>query len=373
MSCNPDVINIASGVEPPVYLWQSPGCAGTPITINQSGVYQDIKDVMAVSPFLTYLGQNKGIPGLTDGILQTKSVYVPPHLEIDWSAIQNMAIDQCDQTGCYNQGTFEWPGVGAGFYPNLYQNAGSLLSKQGGRPIDDNQGLGIYTNRVRSIKVRQHDVWDKFKINCCRGRGNQQACSVFWGPGTDGVCDSIMADWCHWNYDNPDCACMTSEIANAQCWDNACASSATAYRTQNQKRVYQQGCPVQLTCTQVLNLSDGARNNLLDGVTMFQKCNTPPPSSIPSASNPVSPTDDDGVIDVSTNIDTSGGWPDGFPPEDDPRWHLLPIPEELTSQNTNKQRIMVYIIIIVAVLFMAAQITFLTEPVQQTYQQYYTQ
>lgn len=348
--CSIDALERTAMTDPHVYLWPQANCGGTPIKLGpSSGITQNIQDFVdsGVSPLMTQMRGNKLFPPEQPGMLQTQSVYIPPTLEVDWTSNVNLALDSCGQNGwCTNQGSWKWDqNRGSGFFSNLRSDSGYMLgTRVAPRPIDDStssyQGKTYYLNRVRSARVRQKQTLDKWKINCCRGLGDKAQCGTYWGPDGGGECDGIMTDWCHWNPTHPDCACITSEIPNAQCFDQKCTASS-AYRSQNQKAVLRGGCPLEVTCSQVINLSDDAKHNLINGVQMVQKCTAPTVRPQPGAS---------GQIHIN---DSSSDWPAGVPPPTDPRWSVVTYN---STPPVDPNQVMAFILIVLLVLYLTAQI-----------------
>lgn len=272
------------GSEPQILLYTQEGCNGTPIALNrekQRGAYQDSFDFAATamesSTTNRYIyGGNNASPQL-DGLLNLKSIWIPPHMELDYSSNINFNTDARDNyASLVNNGTY-----GSGAYPNIYLNPGKplpwgrsrpapipfdnsvieypisgmkfsptcsdpawganaqfapscIISKACCKPVYDtlpavgqklcrlftrdnipatcpipstqflytNTPRVVYKNRPRSIRMRQLDTWDNFKVKCCRASSdyNADTCGIYWGPnGDNGACDDIMTDWCSWN------------------------------------------------------------------------------------------------------------------------------------------------------------------------------
>lgn len=504
-----------STYEPPVLMWPEQNCNGTPIQLQNPdgrGVHQDNYDFVTSgkSSDISLLYFRKLIPPTIDGLLGTKSVYVPPHLELDWTSNINLAMDVRNDpatTGectvkdgrCLpynNQGTLK-----SGFTKNMAAQAGVSVpwaqNQAPPTPIDNSwihAGVGgqggvfatskadcttnpndwacairkvccdpnvdpaisrtcdrlfsnklcdamnvpatitwptqkIWYNRPRSVRIRQLDTWDNFKVDCCRstaksGMSTQQRaeqCGIFWGPNRSGDCDQTMQDWCYWNPDHPDCACVNSDISNPQCWDPKCVGNLTAYRTSTQARIALSNCPKKDICTQSISIGDQARNNILNDITLAQKCDVPMTSTVvctdfirmdadkrsalrnydylsrlclksgndnddkPLEEVVIGPVNEHGEVDISTGgvtvhennpetkqdpIDEKTGLPVGFPPLNDPRWHVLSIPEDIGGVDKSSTKSIVYLLILVFILYMLSTISIFGTAEPQEYLNY---
>jgi hypothetical protein len=376
MSCDSNIININHGDEPPMYLWPDQNCSGTPLKLTDNSIYIESGVSVAFDDAgnqLPYKPQTINWTAAYD-MIDTSSIYIPPHMEaeyVDRDEFQiNYEYSDYEKTHNYNitdnQGTIKYDNSDKGFFKNLHQQIfGVPYGNQIPRPIDDShcqvKGTNVYSycNRIRSLRLRHTAVWDKFKINCCRGitsdYTDQDKCSVFWGPTNDGVCDNIMKDWATWNPTHPDASCIVSEIANPQCFDLTCFGTPTAYLTKTQRDIKNKGCPETLKCNQILNLSDGAKNNLINGFTQIQKCTvTNAPSSPDStATKPVGTIQD--IV-----VKPGDAWPEGIPPPNDPRWSVVKTNIDPQSSQ-NQQKIIVIIVIIIAILYLASSISLISD------------
>lgn len=127
------------------------------------------------------------------------------------------------------------------------------------------------------------------RLDCCKGAPGTTAalCGPVFGPqNLLGDCDNIMQSFCTSNPEDPLCACLVSELPVPECTSVPCRNT-NAFKLSSQLSNQCQGTFV--TCTQVFELSEDARNNLVDRNTILQTCNVDPINPT-GASNPIQGT-----------------------------------------------------------------------------------
>jgi hypothetical protein len=105
---------------------------------------------------------------------------------------------------------------------------------------------------------------------CCRGLLPAEMCNPLYLRSTENnLCDAPLYDYCkrpEGKYDTI-CACINSEIPFPDCFDKTCRGSGAFLP----KNMIMQPCPTVLNCTQVVNIGEGAKNNLLN-LSQYQYC-----------------------------------------------------------------------------------------------------
>lgn len=340
MVCDSNVINANSLEEPNIYIWNQPYCGGQPVVLDDNTVYYDYSDL----PGGNMINGVKTAPfEPANGMLQGKSVYVPPHMDLEWQSFKDYQVNRCSWSVDYgNHRLLSYDTSDAGFFKNLYNHAGEQLGEcetgPMGDTINDDRFLEHdgYSNRMRVARVRQKDIWERHKINCCRGIGDKEQCGIYHKDHSDGACDNIMNNWCHWNYDHPDCACITSEILHPACFDTDCRGNAKAYKTVSQRNIVKSGCPSKMECNQIFRLSNKAKNNIVNGSSMIQSCN-------------VETGEEEDVV-----IDEDDDWPAGIPRPDDPKWKKLTIN---TKNDDNHDGVIFMVLFFIVIYYLSTQIT----------------
>lgn len=273
---------------------------------------------------------------------------------------------------------------------------------------------------MRTMIVRQKKPWAQFKKDCCTADAEaldfgidteaaENACGIFWGPTDDqGACDAVMKDWCHWNSDSEECLCITSTMANPECWDPQCAMGRYSYKNKAQKDILAKHCPAGNVCTQTINEGEGSKDNIMNNVVMQQDCATALSSlnNDPSTSGPMgrmcyqyfqqlnskngltfTPDPDmdkecrdnyaaiwtkysgmscnGGTCDISTaaQIPPTGTWPSGFPSQDDPAWSKLNTADSSLTDNVALEAIIMLTIISIflTAVYILSSIHFLSD------------
>ena len=368
-------------------------------------------------------------------LVNAKSAYIPPHLEVEWTGHNGYYVNVCNnpdyaqlqQKILTNSDARNYNSDGSPFYKNLYEYAGghhphdchlieskidddklmdnlrpeeyeqimgssklndyiSLFSKIRGIPSYDGYNdlyshipnyYTTYSNRLRTLRVKQKESWDQFKLNCCRNLGDETECGIWWGGNTDGSCDSVMQDWCHYNLNDPSCNCINSKESFPSCFDVNCVSKYVRegelikpYQTKKQKDVKNKGCPNITACFQETSI--GGNENILDDAKLKQYCRS---SSVENtlcdhycALNEVNKNNikDQYIINTcSTKCDnknygennTSNNNELEFPPITDPRWNKLEISDSLSSYDgVNTNILFLYIILFIILIYFLSSI-----------------
>lgn len=539
--------DLLDGKEPQVMLYDRPNCSlssnqATPLKLARKGmVYSDMYDVgmMGDSNIVSLIERNlpadieQVYPG-SIRMVDAQSLYVPPHMEVDYTTAPSMAFganmkfDATDQTHNYDwqsiDGTFTYAGAddGRGGYNNLrdpnFQSpqltattmygtgvvnrsapfstedqpyyasnlyGGSYLNARVDIPgydtdfvtgdwsttFDSSQADNLFMRKVvsaccddpgsnsicdsvfdqgidctrqddptmfyhfqseapqgwephrgmRTMIVRQKKPWAQFRKDCCTAdsqaldfgndtQGAANACGIFWGPNDDqGACDAVMKDWCHWNSDSEECLCITSTMANPQCWDPQCALGQYSYKNNAQKNILAKHCPAENVCTQTINEGDNSKDNIMNNVVMQQDCatalnslnNNPATSgamgrmcyqyfkqllandgALTFTPDPVLAkqcTDNysaimkkysgmscnGGSCDISTAAQAppTGTWPSGFPAVDDPAWSKLNTADSAQTDNVALEAMIVltFISIFLTAVYILSSIHFLSD------------
>lgn len=272
-----------------------------------------------------------------------RSVIVPPNVEVKWSTMGTPPFNKrCSQNvgenswQCPNQGTWAWDEFSRGFYPNLYKRSGNPLYDT--RPIgmgdwregtsnpwkDEGPGTNdladhrFPNNTLKLIHIEVKKPWKRYKLDCCRGVGTEETCGPYWGPENPESCDTIMTNYCRDSPDDPDCACLLSQVANPQCYDPKCLGNHNAYRNSVQRKIFKAGCPNTIKCEQLINISEHSDSNIIDNALFKQACISK----------------HGGAVDTKT-----GEWI----PETDPRWVKNNVSTESGAQTVDTDLVIIFI------------------------------
>jgi hypothetical protein len=105
---------------------------------------------------------------------------------------------------------------------------------------------------------------------CCRGLLPADLCGPLYVRTNEvNSCDAYLYDYCKRDEGRYDvlCSCINSEIPFPDCFDNTCRGSGAFLP----KNMIKQPCPTVLNCTQVVNIGENAKNNLVN-VAQYQTC-----------------------------------------------------------------------------------------------------
>lgn len=272
---------------------------------------------------------------------------------------------------------------------------------------------------IRTLITRMKKPWATFRKDCCAGDAQAlgfanntadaaNACGIFWGPtDTDGTCDPVIEDWCHWNSSSEYCKCVTSSMANPQCWDPTCSLSTVAYKNKAQKAILAQHCPAENVCTQTIGEGDNSRDNIMNNVVMIQDCQSALnkiDDGSPDVTGPfgrmcwqyfqmtpaqrgaitVDPvmkkecednynaiytnfhnmTCNGGTCDISVAAErpAAGTWPSGFPAANDPAWSTLDTANSAATDSVGLEMIIIltFCAIFLTAVYVISSIRFLT-------------
>lgn len=109
------------------------------------------------------------------------------------------------------------------------------------------------------------------RLLCCQGDSslNPTLCQGFWGPNNQGKCDTIILNYCAINPTDPRCICINSTIPVPQCNDQRCIDT-------NAMKLSNMMIPcsgITINCTQILDLSKDAQQNVVKNVLQQLNCN----------------------------------------------------------------------------------------------------
>jgi len=109
---------------------------------------------------------------------------------------------------------------------------------------------------------------DDINSLCCRGLLDPEFCEDrYLTSNPNHQCDAIIYDYCQINKDDEICACINSPLEYPDCHDQKCRESG-AHITRN---MLAKKCPTVIECNQYVNLSDDAKNNVVN-VDQYQYC-----------------------------------------------------------------------------------------------------
>lgn len=135
---------------------------------------------------------------------------------------------------------------------------------------------GIYNPAIvlKNIQliIERKQSWDRFRLQCASGIGvTNEDCGIYYNNKDVG--DLIIPTFCSadgMNKKDSLCECHLSEVPNAGCFNSKCINSG--YQSKAVRELRSQGCPDYMDCKTFINLSDDAKNNTLNNVTLNQNC-----------------------------------------------------------------------------------------------------
>lgn len=162
-----------------------------------------------------------------------------------------------------------------------------------------------WNDKMTSFRIVYTPPTMEFKVRCCKGLENREACEQYWVNDPSFSCDGIMADYCNSNPTDAACICFKSEIPSAHCFDQRCTNT-NAYKTQFMRENVAK-CPAYMDCRQYLSLSESAKNNILQGVSQQQHCTINTTNNTGGGSAPPTTTQTTTTQNNTNTVPDAGG------------------------------------------------------------------